>query len=388
MGAAEMIRNMQTRFTHEMKTRKGNGLLRWATLACVFVVVEIFLCDSARAQSVSREAVLRDIAQKVIAPGYQELATKCAALTNAAAALAQAPDQASLDKARQSWVAMAEAANRVRCYQAGPIVDREYVASFFYSRISQPGIESDSQSTNEMNQAYVTGLGGTTKGMFALEYLLFGHRGYPGNATPNTAHVLETFSGDKGQRRLAFVLALAMDLESKAAQLAQDWTATGEQSASGKFVAGGQSSISVVVNQLAHAIEDVEQARLNFVLFLPPPIAQQLYRVEACPSGTSLQDAVARVEGIEKFYRGAGGLGLSDALKQVNAPLDKRILEQFETTLTAIKDIGEPLDQAAVDKRPAVQNACDKAKALEILFKVDLASGLGVTISFTSGDGD
>src|ERR1044071_6601165 len=140
-----MIGNMQTR-SHEMNFWKGNGWLRLATVACVFVVVEIFLFGSARAQSVSREAVLRDLAQKVIAPGYQELAAKCAALTNAVAGLAQAPDQASLDKARQSWAAVADAANRLRCYQAGPIVDREYVASFFDSRISQPGIARDSQS--------------------------------------------------------------------------------------------------------------------------------------------------------------------------------------------------------------------------------------------------
>jgi len=371
-----------------MKTWKENSVLWLARLAFVFIVANIFLVTSARAQSVTREAVLRDLAHNVFAVGYQDLAAKCEALTNAAVQLAQTPDQASLDKARQAWTAVAEAAARLRCYQAGPIVEREYAASFYYARISQAGIEGESQSSKPVDQAYVTELGGTTKGLFALEYLLFGHKGYPGNPTPNTARVLEMLSGDKAQHRRAFLLALACDLESKAAQLAQDWTAPGEQGASAKFVAGGQASFNVLVNQLAHSIEEVSQARLNFVLVLPEPLAQQLYRIEAAPSGASLQDAIARMEGIEKFYRGAGGLGLSDVLKQVNAPLDKRIQDQFETILTAIKAIGEPLDQAAVDKRPAVQNASDKAKALEIIFKVDLASALGVTISFVSGDGD
>jgi hypothetical protein len=195
-------------------------------------------------------------------------------------------------------------------------------------------------------------------------------------------------SGNNSQHRRAYLAALACDLESKAAQLAQDWTAPGEQGAAAKFAAGGQASLNLLVNQLAHAIEDVEQARLHFVLVLAEPISQQLYRIEASPSGASLEDAIARVEGIEKFYRGAGGLGLADVLKQVNAPLDQRIQAQFKTTLSAIQAIGEPLDQAAMDKRDAVQNACDKTKALEIIFKVDLASALGVTISFISGDGD
>ena len=357
-------------------------------MAFVLMAACVVLLRSAGAQPVTREAILRDLARHVIAAGYQDLAAKCEALTNAAAQLAGSPGQASLEKTRQSWTAVAEAANRLRCYQAGPIVDREYVASFFYARISQRGIEGESQSSNAVTGAYISGLDGNAKGVFALEYLLFGHQSYPGNPTTKTGHVLELLTGDKAQHRRALLLALACDLESKAAQLAQDWTAPGDQGASAKFVAGGQTSVNVLVNQLAHSIEDVEQARLNFVLLLRPPITQSLYRIEAAPSGTSLRDAIARVEGIEKFYGGAGGLGLGDMVKPVNAPLDKRIRDQFEATRAAIKDIGEPLDQAAVDKRAAVQNACDKAKALEILFKVDLASALGVTISFTSGDGD
>jgi hypothetical protein len=35
-----------------------------------------------------------------------------------------------------------------------------------------------------------------------------------------------------------------------------------------------------------------------------------------------------------------------------------------------------------------LQAAFEKAHALEILFKVDVASALGVTLTFTSGDGD
>jgi hypothetical protein len=41
-----------------------------------------------------------------------------------------------------------------------------------------------------------------------------------------------------------------------------------------------------------------------------------------------------------------------------------------------------------VDKRAALQNAVEQVHDLEILFKVDLASALGVTITFTSGDAD
>jgi predicted lipoprotein len=370
------------------KNLSSRALQRLAKLALIFVVAENILLPSAPAQSVAREAVLRDLARDVIAAGYQDLAAKCQALTNAAGQLAQTPDQVSLDQARLAWAGVADAANRVRCFQAGPIVDREYAATFYYAKISPPIIDGQLQESNVIDQAYVAELGGNVKGMFALEYLLFGHKGYPGIETPNAPLVLEMLSGKNSQRRRTYLLAVARDMEAKAGRLTQDWTSSGEQGAAAKFVAGGQATVNLLVNQLAHAIEDAEQARLNFVLVLPKPISGQLYRIEASPSGNSLQGVVAYLEGMQKLYRGAGGLGVADALKQVNAPLAKRVDEHFDDAISATKSIGEPLEQAVVDKRDAVQNACDKVHALEILFKVDLASALGVTISFTSGDGD
>jgi predicted lipoprotein len=353
------------------------------------LVVSFFIAvQSGAGQTVNREAALRDIARNVIAAGFQDLATKCQTFSNNAAQLVSQPDQTALDHARQSWVAMFEAADRLRCYQAGPIVTREFAATFYYVRISPPLIEGEIQSSNAVNEAYVSALGGNIKGLFALEYLLFGHRGIPGAQELNADGAGQMLLDAKAGRRRDFLLALARDVDFKAAQLAQDWATSGEQDAAPKFAAGGQASINLLVNQLAHSIEDIGQSRLNFVLVLPKPLVRQIYRIEASPSGASLQGAVASVEGIQKFYRGAGGLGLADVLKQVNTPLAKRIDDQMDAALAAVKAIGEPLDQAAMDKRDAVQAACDKMKALEILFKVDAASALGVTISFISGDGD
>jgi predicted lipoprotein len=371
---------MQT-ILHWRPRNKFPGHAAWA-------LIFFIAAQSGAAQTVNREAALRDIARNVIAAGFQDLASQCQSFSNNAAQLANKPDQTALGQARQSWIDLMEAANRLRCYQSGPIITREYAATFYYTRVSPPAIEGEIQSSNALDEAYVAGLGGNVKGLFALEYLLFGHRGYPGAQELNGERAREMLLNPKAGRRRDFLLALARDIDFKAAQLAQDWSASGEQDATAKFAAGGQASVNLLVNQLAHSLEDVEQSRLNFVLALPKPLFQQIYRIEASPSGASLEGAIASVKGIQKFYRGAGGLGLADVLKQVNAPLAKRIDDQFDVTLAAIKAIGEPLDHAAVDKRDAVQNACDKTKALEILFKVDLASALGVTISFISGDGD
>jgi predicted lipoprotein len=382
MGTSELIRIMQTHCT----PFRSSIIAAKSSLPALAALFFFAAAQTGIAQTTDREAALRDLAHNVIAAGFQDLASRCQAFSNNAAQLVRKPDQPSLAQARQSWIAMFDAANRLRCFQTGPIVSREYAATFYYTRVSPPAIEGEIQGTNVVDQAYVSALGGNIKGLFALEYLLFGQKGFPGAQEMTADHAFEMLSATNAMRRREFFLALARDIDFKAAQLAQDWSASGAQDAGPKFAAGGQASVNTLVNQLAHSIEDLGQSRLNFVLGLPKPL--QIYRIEASPSGASLPGAIASLEGIQKFYRGAGSLGLSDILKSVNAPLAKRIDDQFDVALAAIKAIGEPFDQAVLDKRDAIQNASDKVKALEILFKVDLASALGVTISFVSGDGD
>jgi uncharacterized protein len=72
----------------------------------------------------------------------------------------------------------------------------------------------------------------------------------------------------------------------------------------------------------------------------------------------------------------------------LNDPLEKRVQEQFEAALAAARAVAGPLEQAAVDRRASLQNAYDQVHALEILLKVDVASALGVTLTFSSTDGD
>lgn len=359
-----------------------------ATLALATFSEPHASAQSASPGPFTREAMLRDIAAKTIAPACEELAMKCRELTNAVELLAADPNQSLLDKARQAFTAAADAASRIRCFQAGPMADRGYAATFFFSRVSPPNIEALLRSARAIDGTVLDEVGAGVKSMFTLEYLLFGHKGSPGMDKPNGPLVLSMLSAKDSQRRRAYLVAVAREVETRAGQLARDWTSPGAQGAAAKFVAGGQESVNLLVNQLAHAIEDAADNHLKYVLLLPNPISGQLYRIEHSPSGSSLQGVVTYLEGARKLFLGAGGLGLADALKQVNPPLEKRIETQFDAVLAATQAINAPLEQAVVDNRPSIQNACDKLRALQIQFKVDLASALGVTLTFSANDGD
>lgn len=335
----------------------------------------------------SREAVLQDLTRNVIAPGYQDLAAKCRNLTNAIGQFVASKNESSLENAQKAWISASDAADRLRCFQCGPVADRDCVSTFYFWQVRPNSIEDLlKDASRAIDQSLLDNAGATTKGLYAMEYLLFDRLGAQATEPPEPAKAMDLLSASP--RRCAYLLALAHDVETKAQQLATDWSAAGTASAQAKFMSGGQQSINILVNQMAQSIENTIQNHLNFALVLPNPIVHQLYRIKGSRSGSSLDGVTTTLEGIMKFYDGAGGLGLKDALKTLNPALGERAQGDFTTAIAATRAIGEPLEKAIVDRRDAVQTAIDKTRALEVLFKVDLASVLGVTLTFTSGDGD
>jgi hypothetical protein len=332
--------------------------------------------------------MLRAIATNVFATGWLELADRCRQLTNNLERLVKSPSRETLDQAQKSWLAMSETDARLRCYQAGPISDRDFVPAFYYWQVLPYRMQDLLKASRLVDQAYLEELGVTVRGLFALEYLLFEPAKTQTNGAGKTALVLEGLTGPDAEKYRAYLGALGQELASKATLLADDWNLAGTAGASQKFAAGGQQSVNLLVNQLAACVEDAAERHLRFVLVLPSPIAKQLYRVERSRSGSSLAGLVTALQGAREIFTGRGGLGLNDALAHVNPDLEKRLATQFDSTIATTRAIGVPLEDAVINNRAAVQAAYEQTRALELLLKVDVVSALGVTLTFSSNDGD
>ena len=61
---------------------------------------------------------------------------------------------------------------------------------------------------------------------------------------------------------------------------------------------------------------------------------------------------------------------------------------QFQKTVDAIRAIDSPLERAVTTNPQLISRAWDACRALEILLKTEVASTLGVTLTFKSKDGD
>jgi predicted lipoprotein len=355
-----------------------------ATLAWIGLAAGSAWLQPALAQPVAKDAFLRDIARNVIAADYRDLAGKCRALTVSAGELVQAPSSESLEKTRRAWLAALLAARQVQWLETGPIADREYLSTFYYSKVLPVRLDGVLNSDRAIDHSYVEEMGAASKGLFGLEYLLYEQRP---DKNPKDASPAKGIFSAHVQRRCQFVLGLANDLQRKADEISKDWAGSTAQDASAKFAAG-QAALNTLVNQMAKIVEDLAENHVNFVLQLPAPVMNQLDRIEGARSRTSLSQLVAILRGVHRMYRGGEELGIDDYLRGLNSAVETRVEQQFQKAVSALEAIGLPIEEAVTARRESVQTAYQAVHDLEVLFKTELASALGVTITINSNDGD
>lgn len=368
---------------------------RHVLLTGYLVVAVVMLCAASGASAesgnttVTKEAMLQSTAHNVILPAYQELHSKCEAMTNAIGEFNKNPAPDSLRKARQAWLDALLSARRIQWVQSGPVADREVLARLYYPRVLPYRVEEAVHSDKHLDDVYLEEIGTIARGMFAIEYLLFGQKAYP-PADPKTAEaaIVATFSQPADKRRKEVLLWLAQDLESKCGLLVKDWSASGPDSVAGKFVVGGQQTVNVLVNDLARVVEQVEEGRVHFLLQLRNPLGPQMNRIENSPSDSSKANLVAMVEGLQKLFGRSEANSLGAYLKKVNPKAGSLIDTKLDATAAAVAAIPGPLEDVIQTNRDPVQATYEKLHELEIFCKVDLASSLGVTITFNSNDGD
>jgi predicted lipoprotein len=154
------------------------------------------------------------------------------------------------------------------------------------------------------------------------------------------------------------------------------------------FQTGGQQHLNLLLNDLLAAIETGAQGRLQVVIDHQGEPQLRTDLVEGGLSGTSQEGLLALLQGAQAVFAGGDGPGMDDYLRQLNAAAARRVEAQFKKAVTAVQEIGGPLEQAVATREQAIVRAQGECRALEILLKVEVASTLGVTLTFKSTDGD
>jgi len=351
--------------------------------------VTLISCDKTEPNKVDfdRTALLNNYANKVILPRYELLQAKSTALHDAALNFEANINQANLDLLRADFQATYLVWQACSSVEFGPAgmetlklvfntypVDRNKILT---------NIASASYNLDAAQQIDAIGLP-------ALDYLLYG-------TNNNDQEILNTFTNQSAA--INYLLDLTSQLKNKSSSVYAQWNTTYSNTfinANGTDVG---SSLSLLINEMNLDFEKfIRDGKIGIPLGKRSLGNPQVDKLEAYYSRESLVLVKESVQRLEELYsgtslEGVNGLGLDDYLDAVNASnngqdLSLLISNQFAAIQLSLDAINRNLNDAIINNPSQVDDVYNKMQQLIVYFKVDLASNLGVLISYQDNDGD
>lgn len=335
------------------------------------------------------DTVLVNLGTKVIIPSYQQLATNSAALDAAVGAFTSSPTLTTLASLQTAFVLAYKAWAACSELEFGPASDL-YLTTHFTNAFPT---DTTLIKANIGGATYVIdGLGNyAAQGFPALDYLLFAYGNDAALARFTTAG---TASGAK-----QYLAALSSTLKSKTAAVSNAWSSTGGNYID-KFSKGvgtdAGSSLSLLVNAFVMDFDvNLQNYKIGIPIgqYGPSVLPKSPTKVEGYYGDLSDQLLVAQIQAFQNIYLGATGGGLDDKVAATNAqsnggPLNNAIKAQWNTLLTKMQALPDPLSDGIQNNNSAINDAYTAVRQMTVLLKVDMSSALGIKISFQDDDGD
>lgn len=338
-------------------------------------------------ETYDRATMLKSIADNVVVPGYAGFKQASDALYSTAQNFTTTPNSGNLTSLKTAWnnaVASWMHVEMYNFYYASENTLGSQVASW---PVDFPVIETEVHGSNTLDEPYITATGTTRKGLSAIEYMLYGD-GITEQA------VLDSFTNTPtAQRRKDYLLSLCAHVKTQSASVYNDWNGGPSYSS---FTTQTQLDISGAMNLLVNGqTEHIEFVRKNKV-GKPGGIDGATVNGLVCENRLtprSLENIKENIKAWQDITSGKGGVGLDDYLDHVGAEyngksLSATIAAQLDTCLLKCNEIALPLHTAVAQQPLQVQALYLELKKLTVLTKVDMASNLGVVITFSDNDGD
>jgi len=340
--------------------------------------------------SFDRRAMLGSIVNNVLQPG-QEAFTKASRNLGAAAEhFAQSPDEDSLAALRKAWRAAANA------WQAIALFNMDLRLTSIHNQVYKPPanyefIDKILSGDEIISEAFVDGIGSTSKGLDALEYLIF-------DPAKTRGDIVDLFDDE---RRRQFTLALAQNIERKAGEIHDYWSPDGRKYVD-RFVKADQAGgvLQGTINMLANKIFNTLQTDLEMWLGEPSGIAldgePHSELVESPFARHSHSHLAHRLIGLQNVFNGGDDedqLGFDDYLIFLGAEFDDRPLsqvinERFAAAIDSIDAIELPLAAAISETPEDIAALYENIRQLQILLRADMKSHLSILITLSDRDGD
>jgi len=344
------------------------------------------------APNTDRAAVLKQMADEIVIPGYANFKVKLDAMTSKAEQFVASPDTIALKDFRQSWVEAYLEWQKVEAFNFGP-ADMFATKMFFNiypTSVSAINANIASGTANiEVSGSFAA------QGFPALDYLLNGLAG------SNDSIVGYYTSASDAPQRKAYLQKLTAQMQLKFNQVNNEWLSYRD-----KFVAStgltASSSLSLVVNgYVSHFEKYIRAGKFGIPAgaltnikspekveaFYQKDISQQLAKtaIQASIDFFNGKSVKTGIEGASlKTY--LDGIGAKDS--QTGNGLATTINAQLITAITLVRALDANFYNVMSTDNQKMLDVYSALQAVVRLLKVDMTSAMSITITYTDNDGD
>ncbi|UTW60873.1 imelysin family protein [bacterium SCSIO 12741] len=336
--------------------------------------------------------LLTDMIDGVIIPSHESFLLEARNLNVAINDFINQPDNTTLELAQKQWISAAQIWRRCEPFNFGPIR-----SNYLHNKINtwptnRDFIQGFIEGSDSLNSDFINSKGSSSKGLAAMEWLLFD----PDSG--NTVILAQLTQGTHSYRRRKYLQALGENMYEKAQQIQELWTGDYRQEFIDNQGTDLYSSLGSLTNQMISLNEKIIKSKMGKPLGKSSDNQAHPDLLESGLSGRSLAHIQYNLIILENIFLAKsdekGNLtGYDDYLNFLNARhgdelLSAKILDQMEITENSLKNITPPLRTAIINQKAEVETAYEEFKSLLTLLKADMASSMGVTITFNDNDGD
>lgn len=322
-----------------------------------------------------KTAMLTYYADNLIIPGYVVLQQRFQTLETALTTFLNAPTEANQQALKPVFKEAYLHFQRVEVYQVGP-AETALFSNFLNTFPADAVVVEKNIKEGTYNLALNSST--TQQGFPALDYLLF------------APDALQKFNQEGHASRKKYTLDVMNRMKALAGTVITGWNNGYRTQFIGNTRTDVGSPIGFLVNQLAFGMDQLKGPRIGW------PYGKQSGGIvfadksEAYYAGFSAALALENLTSLRNAYTGnESGKGISDyliALKKEKLNTD--ILAQFDTAITKLKAVPDPLATAFTGNKDLVDATYREIQSLLTLIKTDLASATGVRITYQDSDGD
>ena len=331
-------------------------------------LIPLLVIGCSSGKPVTQTELLSSWGEQVILPTYELFGDETQTLVTTIESLCESLDGESLAAARVAWASARSPWKQMEVFAFGPYDDAPLrlgpKIDFWPAR--ENSIESILGDSSPIDPE---ALGAPTKGLPAIEYLLF------------RENALASLS--ESPRACEYLTLLSTDLQENANAIRSAWEpAEGNYLAELVEASGGvfddtHAALSEVVNRMAFTVENIRSDKLG----VSPD------KIESRFSDRSIEDIRDNLTGLENLYFN-DGVTLSSYAKDRGHDFDDLMRESVATVRLALDRIPEPLSTAIVDNPESIESALVALTSLQRLIQVDIIGALALAPAFNDNDGD